>query len=145
MRYLKPLLLIVLLLSAALSAVSFPGSNRMSPSLSPAADRPPTPDPTYGLPLPRAAHKPVSPVGAGASWIWARQTTDTQRVGLRRVFNLARKPDAAMLWVTADDYFTLFVNGQQIGGTVARPGVSMEWQNVHHFNIVPLLTAGKNV
>jgi alpha-L-rhamnosidase len=145
MRRLMLLLAIVLPLTTGLAVASFTGTDGKNRSEPVSAARPPTPDPTYGLPFPAAPHAPPRLAGASARWIWVKRTTDTQRVGLRRAFQLARKPEAATLLATADNYFTLFVNGRRVGGTEARPGIGMGWQDVHRFDLTPLLTAGRNV
>src|SRR6266849_4240310 len=145
MRRLMLLTAIVLPLTTGLAEASFTGTDGKSPSDLVVGNKPPTPDPTYGLPLPAARGAPPRRAGAAAQWIWARRTTDTQSVGIRRVFDLARKPHSASLLVTADNYFTLFVNGHRVGGTEARPGSDLEWRNVHRFDLTPLLTTGRNV
>ena len=70
MRYLLFRLSLVLSLTAGFAAAPFT-----------AGERPPTPDPTYGLPLPAAPRAPAKQVGAQTKWIWAKRTRDTQTVG----------------------------------------------------------------
>jgi alpha-L-rhamnosidase len=144
MRRLTRSIAIVLPLTTGLIVASFTGTDGKNRSEPVSAARPPTPDPTYGLPLP-TAHRAPRLTGASAQWIWARRTTETQRVGLRRAFDLTHKPEAATLLVTADNFFTLFVNGRRVGGTEARLGSDMEWQNAHRFDLTPFLSAGRNV
>src|SRR5712692_3245087 len=145
MRRLMILVAMTLPLIARLLAASLAAEHGRKPSGLVDGARPPTPDPTYGLPMPAPHHAPPRLAGASPRWIWAGRTTDMQRVGLRRAFDLAHKPGAATLLATADNYFTLFVNGRRVGGTEARPGGDMEWQNVHRFDLTPLLSAGRNV
>ena len=106
--------------------------------------RPPTLDPTYGLPLPKLAHAPAIPVSA-AQWIWAGTTADNQTVILRRVFDLPRRPKTATLYLTADDFFTLSVNGRPVDQSQADSHDANVWQHVHRVDIAPYLTAGANV
>jgi len=75
----------------------------LAPPAAHAARRPPTVDPSYGLPLP-AKHKVIQPA---AWWIWARTVSDNQKVLFRRSFVLPRAPALATLYITADDFFTL--------------------------------------
>ena len=107
-----------------------------------AADHPPTLDPTYGLPLP---HPSVSTAKPKAQWIWADKTSDNQKIFLRRTFSLPAVPKSATLYVTADDFFTLFVNGKQVDRSQADPKDNNVWQHVHKVNVGPYLTAGVNV
>lgn len=106
--------------------------------------RPPTLDPTYGLPL--LAKVPVAPADK-AQWVWADATRDNQTVYFRRTFDLAAVPSKATLYLTADDFFTLFVNGRppEVDHFSPDPKDNNVWQHVHRVNIAPLLRAGKNV
>jgi hypothetical protein len=47
--------------------------------------------------------------------------------------------------VTADNYFTLFVNGRRVGGTQPRGTGGMEWREVQRYDLTALLLPGKNV
>lgn len=103
--------------------------------------KPPTVDPTYGLPLPAHQSAPATM----ADWIWAAQTQDNQDIFLRRTFTLTSMPKTATLDITADDFFTLSVNGKRIDQSVpGAPGVNV-WQTVHRLNIAPELMTGQNV
>jgi hypothetical protein len=106
--------------------------------------RPPTLDPTYNLSQPRAERPAERPVASGAKWIWAARTLGDQRVGLRRDFTLEAKPAAATLLATVDNFFTLFVNGQKVGGTTPDPKNADVWREARRFDIAPLLVSGKN-
>ena len=105
-----------------------------------AVDRPPTLDPTYGLPL---AHPGTPTAQPTAQWIWADKTSDNQTIFLRRTFSLPAAPRTATLYVTADDFWTLFVNGKQIDQSQADPKDNNVWQHVHKVNVAPFLTAGR--
>ena len=102
--------------------------------------RPPTVDPTYGLPVPRLQPPPRKPK---AQWIWTGHTAGTQTVYARRVVVLTRRPRSARLTVTADDCFTLFVNGQQ--AAASPPNTEQGWTHVHFLNVASRLHAGRNV
>ena len=109
-----------------------------------ASPRPPTVDPTYGLPLPAPAKAPAAPVSQ-AQWIWAAATADNQMISLRRVFALNSVPKSATLYITADDFFTLYVNGKSVAQSMPDPKDINVWQQVHTVNVAPYLRPGKNV
>lgn len=112
------------------------------PPASPARARPPTLDPTYGLALP--ARTPAAPADA-ARWVWADTTKDDQTVFFRRAFDLAAAPTEATLYITADNFFTLSVNGREVDRSAPDPKDNNVWQHVHRVNVAPLLRAGRNV
>ena len=108
-----------------------------------AADRPPTVDPTYGLPLPNPTH--ATALSSKADWIWAGRPSDNQTIFLRRTFSLTSVPKTATLYLTADDFFTLFVNDKQVDQSQADLQDINVWQHVHQVNVAPYLKAGTNV
>jgi hypothetical protein len=103
---------------------------------------PPTVDPTYGLPLPT---KPSAsePLPRDAHWIWASSTRDNQTIYVRRTFDLSNR-GAVTVYVTADDFFTLYVNGREVGGTAPDPNDGSVWAHVRSFDITLLVTGGDN-
>lgn len=114
----------------------------LAPALAPASAPPPTVDPTYGLPIP-ALH-PAAESGPAPSWIWAARTTGNQTIYARAAVVLPRPPQAARISIVADNYFTLFINGQRVEGT--GPGAEAGgWQHVHQVSIARYLHAGKNI
>jgi alpha-L-rhamnosidase len=106
--------------------------------------RPPTIDPTYGMPLPKQA-KAAAKSKPDAEWIWANHTTDTQVLLLRGTVTLNSPPKSARLYVTADNFFTAYVNGKQVAQTVPDPKDDLVWSHVKSIDVLPMLTAGKNV
>ena len=108
-----------------------------------ASARPLTLDPTYGLPLPTPAR--AAALAATARWVWAASTGDNQTVYFRRAFSLAAVPRRATLYLTADDFFTLFVNGKEVAHSSPDPKDGNVWQHVHRISLAPFLTAGRNV
>jgi putative heme-binding domain-containing protein len=89
---------------------------------------------------PLVAAPKKTPVWKGSNWVWDRKgavSSDSPRY-LRRVFELAEKPVAAEIRITADNQYTLYVNGKKLGGDGA-------WESVEKFDIAKLLTKGKNV
>lgn len=107
-----------------------------------AAARPPTLDPTYGLPAPKRST--AQSWVLNASWIWASNTKDNQTIFLRRDFDLKSIPKSASLYITADNAFTVYVDGTQASSSVDELQTINNWQNVHRVDIARLLTSGHN-
>jgi len=101
---------------------------------------PPTVDPTYGMET--KAQTPAAPTGPTSKWIWSPKT-DNETIFARATFSLLKVPREAALYVTADDGFELYVNGQKVGASP--PAADMSWANVQRFQVTKLLTAGPNV
>lgn len=108
------------------------------------ARRPPTPDPTYGLPIPKSVQF-VSSTTQPVKWIWTNHVADNQTIYARRVFTLERLPRKAVLYITADDLFTLYVNGQELDHSSPQTGDGFVWQHVHAVPLTSHLHMGKNV
>ncbi|MBI3821696.1 MAG: hypothetical protein HY289_03340, partial [Planctomycetes bacterium] len=80
---------------------------------------------------------------ADAMWIW--DEADANKVPqnnepryLRLSFNLSAAPQAAELWVTADNLYVAHVNGVKVGD-------GKEWAIVDKYDVAKHLVAGKNV
>lgn len=80
---------------------------------------------------------------ANAAWIW--DEADAHKIPqnnepryLRCNFDLAAKPVSADLWVTADNHYVAYVNGQKVGEDA-------EWATVEKYDVAKHLTVGKNV
>jgi putative heme-binding domain-containing protein len=93
--------------------------------------------------LPLALAQNSSPGWGSARWVWdqadgnSTAQTDEPRY-LRRTFDLSAKPAKAELWITADNEYTAYVNGQKVGhGT--------EWSKVDRYDVAKHLAIGKNV
>lgn len=85
----------------------------------------------------------------GANWIWYAEgnPSDSAPAGtryLRRGFDLAAGAQiaSAELQLTADDSFTLYVNGTEV---VSSPPVANSWSTASVLDIAPYLHAGTNV
>src|SRR5580765_5579995 len=86
--------------------------------------------------------QPDSPNTWGdAMWVW--DEADANKVPqndepryLRLSFNLAATPQAAELWVTADNLYVAYVNGVKVGD-------GKEWSQVDRYNVAKHLVAGK--
>jgi hypothetical protein len=103
--------------------------------------KPPTWDPTYGMPLP---HKMQSG-GPDASWIWTRDVRDNQTILARKEFKLKSAPENTRLYITADDYFTVWVNGKNVASSGPEQGNDRVWQNVRSVDVGKILHPGNNV
>jgi len=79
-----------------------------------------------------------------ATWITHPDAPAKGRVTLhfRRDFALQTRPDHALIQVSADNRFILFVNGQRVGAGPAR-GDPAHWR-YESFDIAPYLSAGPN-
>jgi putative membrane-bound dehydrogenase-like protein len=93
--------------------------------------------------LPLALAQTPSPGWGGARWVWdqadgnSTEQTNEPRY-LRRTFELAGKAAKAELWITADNEYTVYVNGAKVGhGT--------EWSKVDRYDVARHLADGKNV
>ena len=105
-----------------------------------ASARPPTVDPTYGLPIPRL-HAPAHPA-VSAQWIWVGKTLGTQIVRARAKVTLPAATRTATLFVTGDDSATAFVNGHRV---VTTDPAEQGWKQVRRESVGPFLHAGRNV
>lgn len=62
---------------------------------------------------------------------------------LRKTFNLEAAPASAQLWITADDYYKLWINGRFVG---QGPAPAYYWNYYYNtWDIAPYLHAGQNV
>jgi alpha-L-rhamnosidase len=109
------------------------------------APRPPTLDPTYGLRPPVSRVQSEYNPKTDAQWVWADTTADDQTVALRGAFSQAQTPGRATIYVTADDFFTLYVNGKQVAQSVPIPQDTFVWKHVYREDITSLLKVGPNV
>ncbi len=95
------------------------------------------------LTLPLAAQAQTADTWADAKWVWDEPDANTVAQNnepryLRRTFDLAAKPSAAELWITVDNVYVVYVNGQKIG-------MDSEWSTVEKYDVARHLVAGKNV
>ncbi len=109
--------------------------------------RPPAVDPTYGLPRPRMAVAAKYGKLHWPEWIWTAHVGNRQTIYLRRVLPLAAPPQAAELYVTADNRFILYINGRRIAATGRHIGspASPRWRHPRRLTITADLHAGNNV
>jgi quinoprotein glucose dehydrogenase len=89
------------------------------------------------------AQQPSPRDWGGAAWIWDQP--DAHQVAqsndprfLRRTFTLSAKVSKAELWITADNVYVVYVNGQKVGQ-------DSEWNTVEKYDVAKYLAPGKNV
>lgn len=83
-----------------------------------------------------------------AQWIWSASSGgDDVFVYFRKTFWLTKAPTSALIRITADDDYWLYVNGVFVGSDSYYFGNAPEfhWQTAELYDITPLLNAGKNV
>ncbi|MGB9588283.1 MAG: hypothetical protein ACPL7O_08895, partial [Armatimonadota bacterium] len=71
-----------------------------------------------------------------AEWVWA--ATPTRDLCLRHVFEVQENPTAARLAITADNIYTLYVNGREIGRDET-------WETLETYDILRYLRPGRNL
>jgi alpha-L-rhamnosidase len=76
-----------------------------------------------------------------AQWIWLGPVEGDQQFLGRTTFVLRSKPRTTRVWVTGDDAFTLFINGQQVDQS--QP-LEMGWSRAHQTDVTSYLRVGKN-
>src|SRR5689334_7663881 len=96
------------------------------------------------LVLPLAFDPPTARAQAGGvQWIWFHEgdpanDAPTGARYFRRAFGVGRAADEATLDITADNAFTVWVNGTKVGS-------GDNWKKVYRFDIRPYVVDGKNV
>ncbi len=104
----------------------------------PWADRPPSLDPSYGLPRPMDwSHSTVVP-----DWIWTAQTLNNQIIYLRHSFRLKTVPRQAELYATADNHLEVFLNGKEITSTFHKH--NQVWRRARKIAVEAWLHPGDN-
>jgi signal transduction histidine kinase len=74
------------------------------------------------------------------SWIWGAKTTDRQTCRFWKSFEIpdGSKIERARLRITADNEYTLYLDGQELGRDA-------EWRHLYEYDITALLAAGRHV
>ncbi len=93
-----------------------------------------------------AAHVGRSPVADSAQpqWIWLSGREESKEpCYFRRVFELERVPAQVRVTITADNGYTLFVNGTEVGSDSGY--AESYWQQAERYEVANLLQAGRNV
>jgi hypothetical protein len=81
-----------------------------------------------------------SPTNGLGSWIWAQKTFDYQTCRLWNTFEIPKEANVrkARLVMTADNEWTLFLDGRELG-------LGVEWRELYVFDLTRLLTPGRHV
>lgn len=82
----------------------------------------------------------VSPTNGLGSWIWEEKTLDNQTCQFWKTFEIpqAAKVTRARLVMTADNEYTLYLDGRELGH-------GAEWRELFIFDLTRLLTPGRHV
>ncbi|HZH97841.1 MAG TPA: family 78 glycoside hydrolase catalytic domain, partial [Fimbriimonadaceae bacterium] len=91
----------------------------------------------------------LSPEGerfSGANWIWSKTDQQGKVPKVTRTFirTFAADPEAlesAVLNITVDDQFVLFLNGTEVARSDGQPEA---WRRAHRLDLLPLLKKGEN-
>ncbi len=78
-----------------------------------------------------------------AAWIWANEKSETKAILARRVVQLDRIPEKAMLRITASSQYQLYINGGYVCRGPARS--APHHQSYDILNITKMLKAGENL
>ena len=100
-------------------------------------------DEPAGPPDGRAAPPPIIqqlPPGMLGSWIWDAKTFNGQTCRFWRAFDIPpnSKIVSARLLLTADNEFTFFLDGREVGH-------GAEWRELYDYNLIELLRPGRHV
>lgn len=87
-----------------------------------------------------AAESPLHPNFGVGSWIWAHETHDGQECRFWRTVTIPEgvQTRQALLRITADNFFTLYVDGQEVG-------TGADWHTLTEYDLSRLLTPGVHV
>ena len=77
-----------------------------------------------------------------AQWIWAQETDATRHFYFRCDFDLPSDPVSAILRITADDRYRVWMNGSEVGAGPARSKPSH--QSYDEYDLLDILEAGCN-
>ena len=112
--------MIALVLGLAMYGVAYASSSRVANA--------PSIDPSYGLRL------------KAPDWIWAPTVGNHQSVYLRKDIKLTDIPARPVLYVTADNYFSVFINGHKVAQRDHG-----NWKNVIRAPVKQYLRVGTNM
>lgn len=83
---------------------------------------------------------PLPPLGQ-AKWIWSQESNEHSH--LRKTSTLSSTPTNAIVLITADNGYELYVNGSRVGSEVG--AASEVWQSVERYDISSRLARGRNI
>jgi len=75
-----------------------------------------------------------------SAWVWTQPGEGPGTAYFRKTFEVqeATPPQQAILYITADDAYTVWLNGKQLGS-------GTEWNRIQSYNLTPQLLMGKNL
>lgn len=79
-----------------------------------------------------------SPFTEKAKWIWYPEQVVNGERFFRKVFTIEKKPHRAILRITCDNGYTVWINGKHIGS-------GNRWEIVGEYDVTPYINVGKNV
>jgi len=86
----------------------------------------------------------VAPSGTAPNWIWGSKDTEgTSHVYFRRGFDIAELPPKAVITLSCDNSYELYVNGRRVGNELLYD--SDGWEGAEIYDVLPYLRTGKNV
>ncbi|HJN17361.1 MAG TPA: hypothetical protein QGH10_17785, partial [Armatimonadota bacterium] len=95
-------------------------------------------EPPMGIDFPQP-ESPESMAKTDAAWIWASATAgEHDTVYLRKTVDLPAKPKRATVDIAVDDYWVLFINGQEVAE-------GQGWSKAQRINVARHLARGCNV
>jgi hypothetical protein len=100
-------------------------------------------DPTFGMPIPKRKASKVK-LTKDAEWIWTAKTTNDEVAYFRHSLPLDHVSGKFKLSVTADNFFSAYVNGHEVGSSRLSPTDDLVWAKVQTYDITSLLKPGAN-
>ena len=86
----------------------------------------------------------TAPSDATPEWIWgSKNTENTSHVYFRRIFELTELPPKAVVTISCDNGYELYINGKRIGNELVYD--TDGWETAEVFDVLPYLQVGKNV
>jgi hypothetical protein len=79
-----------------------------------------------------------------AHWLWTDPVEDHQRIWLRRTIELKEAPARAILHITADDAYRLWINGTEAGERRIDPDYDRAWAAFQRYDVTALMRPGRN-
>lgn len=101
------------------------------------------PVPVMATPLRAFTARLTAPQEPVANWIWDKSDPTAARLHFRRAFDLDAAPASAIITITADNTYVLYVNGAKAAEEkIFTPD---GWGKAEQYDITSLLRAGRNV
>jgi alpha-L-rhamnosidase len=98
----------------------------------------PTVDPAYALGNTEELKKSDQP-----QWIWSQRSKNAQTILLRKAIPVSGKVKSASLHITADDSFSLYLNGSAIDHSDLNPDGTSSWAKAHAVDLTRTLLSNQ--